>query len=251
MNVNDIVEFKKTKNRYRIAGFGRMKVPNAKGWVDSVVYENFQDFDEKLGYVGPKDVKIYTRELKDFEAKFEISVPKVQVFNSQDGKMIYDFGLPELVLARYFDEGYGLRTSVHLSEEGLKNVPMFCQTLAGDILIGGMKTADERIEQKLLDAIKKDIKAGIFEKNTVGLSEIQNLLYFLCIPDDEKKDETPVPEEKPVGVPDDETEEPLNPNEILNEITATEKPLEGIKETPVVDDQEDDDDPIDDEDEQE
>lgn len=246
MNVNDIVEFKKTKNRYRIAGFGRMKVPNAKGWVDSVVYENFQDFDEKFGYVGPKEVKIYTRELKDFEEKFEISVPKVQIFNSQDGKMIYDFGMPEVVLARYFDEGYGLRASITIPEEYQKNVPTFCQILAGDILIGGMKTADERISQKLLDAIKKDIKAGVFEKTTVGLSEIQNLLYFLCIPDNEKDEE-----KKPVEVEDDdEADEPLDPTSIIEEVDK-QPSSEQIPAPKNDQEDEDEDDEVDDEDEQE
>lgn len=227
MNVNDIVEFKKTKNRYRVAGFGRMKVPGQKGWLDSVVYENFQDYDEILGYVAPKEIKIYTREKEDFEAKFEPSIPKVQVFNTQDGRMIYDFGLPENVLARYFDEGYGLAGSLTISDEAKKNLPMFCQGLAGDILIGSMKTADDRISQKLLDAIKKDIKSGVFAKNAQGMAEIQNLLYFLCIPDDsEKKNEEEAP--KIEEVPEEESQPLDNVAEILDD----------QKEEPEVDDQE-------------
>ena len=194
MNVNDIVEFKKTKNRYRVAGFGRMKVPGQKGWLDSVVYENYQDYDETLGYVAPKEVKIYTREKTEFESKFEPSIPKVQFFNTQDGKMIYDFGLPESVLVRYFDEGFGLARSLTISDEAKKNLPLFCQTLSGDILIGDMRVADERLTQKLLDALRKDIKEGVFAKNVQGMAEIQNLLYFLSIPDDSEKKE----EEKPV-----------------------------------------------------
>jgi hypothetical protein len=189
MNVNDIVEFKKTKNRYRIAGFGRMKTPGSKDWLDSVIYENFQDYDETLGYVSPKEVKIYTREKEEFEEKFEVSVPKVQVYDTRDGRMIYDFGLPENVLARYFDEGFGLGGSLKLSDEAKKNIPAFCQALAGDILIGGMTKADDRIDSKLLDTIKKDIKAGVFKKSTQGMVEIQNLLYFLCIPDTPKEGE--------------------------------------------------------------
>ena len=230
MNVNDIVEFKKTKNRYRIAGFGRMKVPGSKEWLDSVVYENYQDRDEVLGYVSPKEVKIYTREKADFEEKFEQSIPKVQVFNTQDGRMIYDFGLPENVLARYFEEGYGLAGSLTISDEAKKNLPMFCQNLAGDILIGGLKKADDRISQKLLDAIQKDIKAGTFKKASQGLAEIQNLLYFLCIPDDSQK------EENKEGVDEDDQEE-ATPIENVTEVLDSEPEAREVEEEDDEDDQ--------------
>ena len=51
-----------------------------------------------------------------------------------------------------------------------------------------MKEADDRITPELLDSLRKDIKAGVFKKSSEGLAHIQNLLYFLSIPDESEKD---------------------------------------------------------------
>ena len=222
MNVNDIVEFKRTKNRYRIAGFGKMKDPNGKDWLDSVVYENFQIYKEEFGYVPPEKSEIFTRELKDFESKFELSIPKVQIFDSRDGRMVYDFGLGEFILSRYFDNGFGLRNHIKYSEEKDGDVGIFCQRLAGDILIGEMKKADGRISQELLDAIRKDIKGGVFPKTTSGLGQIQNLLYFLSIPESKKEEETAA-EGEPISEPLENIEEVLTQEEPKEETPVEEQ----------------------------
>ena len=181
MKVNDIVESKKTKNRYRVAGTGKMKLPGDDTWLDSVVYESFQDYAEDSGYVAPKETVVYIREMADFESEFEPSVPKIQIFDKNTGNYIYDFGISENLLVKYFEAGFGLRSSV-LYKESLGDLPTFCQILAGDILIGGMDKADERISQELLDAIRGDVESGTFGRTAKGMIELQNLLYFLAIP---------------------------------------------------------------------
>lgn len=187
MKVNEIYEFKKTKNRYRIAGFGQMKAPGDGKWIDSVIYESFQEFKE--GDYFPAEPKVYVRESKEFEEKFERSIPAVQIFDSQTGQMLYNFGMSEATLAKYFDGGFGGRKHVKYTDgEGKPDLPTFCQILAGDILIGNMKEADDRITPELLDSLRKDIKAGVFKKSSEGLAHIQNLLYFLSIPDESEKD---------------------------------------------------------------
>lgn len=220
MNINDIVEFKKTKNRYRIAGFGKMKNPSTGEWIDSVVYENFQTYVEKFGYTAPEKSEVFIREKEDFESKFELSIPKVQVFNynpqTNTRQLIYDFGVGEFILSKYFDKGFGLRTAVKYTEE-MGDTNRFCQTLAGDILIGEMKKADSRISQALLDEIRKDIKTGTFKKNITGLGEIQNLLYFLSVPgnDEETKEEETQTEEEKLPIPEEtkDTEEVVGQEE--------------------------------------
>jgi len=82
MRIGDVVEFKKTKNRYRIAGFGRMKSPGNGKWVDAVIYETFMDYDPDEEEYTKVEPTVYIRELEDFEDKFEISLPKVQIYNS-------------------------------------------------------------------------------------------------------------------------------------------------------------------------
>ena len=220
MNINDIVEFKKTKNRYRIAGFGKMKDPGSGEWIDSVVYENFQTYVEKFGYVAPEKHEVFIREKEDFESKFELSIPKIQVFNynpqTQTRQLIYDFGIGEFILSKYFDKGLGLRSAVKYTEE-MGDLNMFCQTLAGDILIGEMRKADSRISQELLDEIKKDIKVGTFKKNVTGLSEIQSLLYFLAVPGDNNEE----PKDAEEVMDTTETDETLEPK--LEEPKAEEK----------------------------
>ena len=80
MKIGDIVEFKKTKNRYRIAGYGRMKDPKGNGWFDAVIYETYMDYDpDEDDYNRATTSNIYVREKDDFEEKFEFSTPKVQI----------------------------------------------------------------------------------------------------------------------------------------------------------------------------
>lgn len=184
MNINDIVEFKESKNRYRIAGFGQMKDPTTGNWLDSVVYESFQDYVPDYGYVAPKEVVAYIRELKDFSSNFEPSIPKIQIIDSSTSKYVYNFGVPEILLAKYFDLGYGLGTSLYPGGEDHQE---FSKKLAWNIMSGKVKKDDTRIDPKLLEEIKKDIKAGKFSDSLEGLTQIQNLLYFLCIPGKEEE----------------------------------------------------------------
>ncbi len=178
MKVEDIVEFKKTKNRYRIAGFGRMKNPSNGKWVDSVIYEAISEYKEDYGYI-PTERGVYIREKSDFEEKFEQSVPAVQIMDSRTGQFIYDFGVPEFLLAKYFDLGYA--GSVNYKPESGIEADKFCYNLAFNILVCDQEKADEKIPQELLDEIRGDIKAGKFKKTPEGVSELQSLLFFLSI----------------------------------------------------------------------
>lgn len=182
MRIGDVVEFKKTKNRYRIAGFGRMKSPGNGKWVDAVIYETFMDYDPDEEEYTKVEPTIYIRELEDFEDKFEISLPKVQIYNSETGQPLYDFGVSEKLLSEYFDRGQGGAKSIHV-EVKPENMAIeaWCQTLAGDILIAGMNKEDNRISQEVLDQIRKDLDAGRFGKGVTALAQIQMLLFFLTI----------------------------------------------------------------------
>lgn len=191
MKINDIVEFKKTKNRYRIAGFGRMKDPKGNGWFDAVIYETYMDYDpDEDDYVKSGTSNVYVREKDDFENKFEISIPKVQVYNSETGQPIYEFGVSEKLLSTYFEMGFGGNKAIHSETKAPStSLEAWCQTLAGDILIGGMNTADERLTQEVLEKIKADLADGKFGENIVALGQIQMLIFFLTIPMD-----SPAPE---------------------------------------------------------
>ena len=191
MKINDIVEFKKTKNRYRIAGFGRMKDPKGNGWFDAVIYETYMDYDpDEDDYVKSGTSNIYVREKDDFENKFEISIPKVQVYNAETGQPIYEFGVSEKLLSTYFEMGFGGNKAIHSETKAPStSLEAWCQTLAGDILIGGMNTADERLTQEVLEQIKADLANGKFGENIVALGQIQMLIFFLTIPMD-----SPAPE---------------------------------------------------------
>jgi hypothetical protein len=182
MKIGDIVEFKKTKNRYRIAGFGRMRNPGNGKWVDAAIYEAYMDYDPDEDDYTKTDPSVYIRELEDFEDKFELSIPKVQIYNSETGQPLYDFGVSEKVLSEYFGRGQGGGTQVHI-EVKPENVAVeaWCQTLAGDILIAGMNKEDERISQEVLDQIRNDLNSGKFGTGVSALAQIQMLLFFLTI----------------------------------------------------------------------
>lgn len=216
MKIGDIVEFKKTKNRYRIAGYGRMKDPKGNGWFDAVIYETYMDYDpDEDDYNRAATSNIYVREKDDFEEKFEFSIPKVQIYSSETGQPIYEFGVSEKLLSTYFDLGFGGNRSIHSNvKDPNTSIEAWCQTLAGDILIGEMNTADERLTQEVLDQIKSDLAAGKFGENIVALGKIQMLIFFLTIPMDasaaEPVEEGAVPEfdaEAPAEVPVEEVSE--------------------------------------------
>lgn len=190
MKVEDIVEFKKTKNRYRVAGFGRMKSPSDGKWVDSVIYEALSEWKEGYGYL-PTERNVFIREAKDFEEKFEPSIPIVQVMDSRTGQYIYDFGVPEVLLGKYFEKGFS--GQVNYSPDLKIDVDKFCYNIAFDIIVGDLKKADGRLSQELLDEIRKDIKAGeSFKKTPEGITELQSLLFFLSL-------KTTQPAEEPAG----------------------------------------------------
>jgi hypothetical protein len=200
MKIGDIVEFKKTKNRYRIAGFGRMKNPGNGRWTDAVIYESFMDYDpDEDDYVKSIEPSVYIREKEDFEDKFEPSIPKVQIYNSETGQPLYDFGVSEKLLSTYFDLGLGGAKHVLVDKKpDNMTIEVWCQTLAGDILISGMTKADERISQEILDQIRKDIDSGKFGTGVAALAQIQMLLFFLTIRTNEEPEQNS--EEKPEGV---------------------------------------------------
>lgn len=191
MKIGDIVEFKKTKNRYRIAGFGRMKDPNGSKWSDAVIYETYMDYDPDEGdYTKASTIDVFIREKTDFDEKFEISIPMVQIYNSETGQPVYEFGVSERLLKEYFDLGFGGGKSIKASTKDPKvSIDVWCQTLAGDIVIGGMKTADERLTQEVLEKIRKDMEEKKFGENIVALSQIQMLVFFLTIPIDDSSEE--------------------------------------------------------------
>lgn len=212
MKIGDIVEFKKTKNRYRIDGFGRMKNPGNGKWHDAVIYEQFMDYDPDEDDYTKSEPSVYIREKEDFEDKFEPSIPKVQIYNSETGQPIYDFGVSEKLLSRYFEAGFAGMTSVHPEtkrpNEGLDS---WCQSLAGDIIIGGMTTSDTRIDQPLLDQIRKDLAEGNFGKGVEALAKIQMLIFFLTIRTQEPQSEEP---REGINVSEvTEEEEPKEPEE--------------------------------------
>ena len=202
MKIGDIVEFKKTKNRYRIAGYGRMKDPKGNGWFDAVIYETYMDYDpDEDDYMKTGSFNIYVREKDDFESKFEFSIPKVQVYNSDTGQPIYEFGVSEKLLSTYFEEGFGGNKAIHSETKAPStSLEAWCQTLAGDILIGGMTTADERLTQEVLEKIRTDLADGKFGENIVALGQIQMLIFFLTVPMD-----SPAPE----GIIEEPVEEPI------------------------------------------
>lgn len=211
MKVNDIFEFKKTKNRYRVLGFGSMKDPSDGEWLDSVIYEPYQEYKKGAGYVPYTNKKIYVRETADFLDRFTPSIPPIQIIGP-DGGLVYEFGVSEEILSRYFTDGFGMGKEVH-GPADMRLLGEFAQSLGADIMLTDMKKADERISQGLLDAIRKDIKAGVFSKNLGGLREVQNLIYFLSIPQyqEEEKEVANDPNieeveiyRKPEGVPDSE-----------------------------------------------
>ena len=210
MKIGDIVEFKKTKNRYRIAGFGRMKNPGNGKWLDSVIYEQYMDYDpDEDDYSKSIGGGVFIREKEDFEDKFEYSIPKVQIYNSETGQPVYEFGVSEKLLSKYFEAGFAGSTSVHPeTKKENETFENWCQSLAGDILIGGMTTADLRIEQPLLDQIRKDLEAGNFGKGVSALASIQMLIFFLTVrTQEEQQPQEPTEALDPETV-DDETEEP-------------------------------------------
>ena len=182
MRIGDIVEFKKTKNRYRIAGFGRMKNPGNGKWLDSVIYEQYMEYDPETDDYTKMEPSVYIREKTDFEDKFELSIPKVQIYNSDTGQPIYEFGVSEKLLSEYFDLGFYGQKHVFLDKKPENmSIDAWCQNLAGDILIGGMKEADERITQEVLDRINSDLAGGRFGSGINALSQIQMLVFFLTV----------------------------------------------------------------------
>lgn len=209
MKVNDIFEFKKTKNRYRVLGFGSMKDPSDGEWLDSVIYESYQEYKKGIGYLPYLNKKIYIREIADFLDKFTPSIPPIQIIGP-DGGLVYEFGVSEELLSRYFTDGYGMANHVH-GPDDMGLLAEFAQNLGADIMLVEMKKADDRISQDLLDVIRKDIKSGVFKKNLGGLRELQNLLYFLSLPQyqEEEVKKNPDVEEveiyrKPDSLPDSE-----------------------------------------------
>lgn len=74
MYKNSIVEFTKTKNRYKILQFdSKMKDPTTRKWLDSVIYQECKKFNSLTKeYINIDNGKIYVREKKDFLRKFEL-----------------------------------------------------------------------------------------------------------------------------------------------------------------------------------
>jgi hypothetical protein len=213
MKIGDIVEFKKTKNRYRIAGFGRMKNPGNGRWTDAVIYEQFMNYDPDEDDYTKSEPTVYIREQEDFEDKFEPSIPKVQIYNSETGQPLYDFGVSEKPLATYFDMGFGGAKHVLLDKKPANmSIESWCQNLAGDILISGITKADERLSQEVLDQIRKDIGLGAFGSGISALAQIQMLLFFLTVRTNEEPEGEV--EEKPEDVIiNEETTEEVVPEE--------------------------------------
>ena len=183
MKIGDIVEFKKTKNRYRIAGFGRMKNPGNGKWLDSVIYEQYMEYSQETDDYKKTEPSVYIREKEDFEDKFEPSIPKVQIYNSETGQPLYDFGVSEKLLSEYFDAGLAGQKHIFLESTKPENMTIeaWCQNLAGDILIGGKKEADDRITQEALDRINADLADGKFGSGITALGQIQMLIFFLTV----------------------------------------------------------------------
>lgn len=207
MNTGEIYEFKKTKNRYRIAGFGRMKNPGNGKWLDAVIYESYMDYDPDTDDYTKSEISAYVREKEDFEDKFELSIPKVQIYNSETGQPLYEFGMSEKLLSEYFNSGFGGAKHVFLDKKPENmTIEAWCQRIAGDIVISGMTTADERLSQEVLDKIKEDLAAGKFDSGIEALSQIQMLLFFLTIRINEGPKEN-VPEEGSIGVEEEEVKE--------------------------------------------
>jgi len=69
-----IVEFIKTKNHYEILNEALMKNPETRKWQDCVIYQQYENFDDKaeVWYPVIENALIFVREKTDFWNKFKL-----------------------------------------------------------------------------------------------------------------------------------------------------------------------------------
>lgn len=72
INKNTIVKFKRTGNLYLVLECEcKMKHPETREWISSVIYRGYK-VKVADGYIDDPEKKVWVRELKDFQDKFEV-----------------------------------------------------------------------------------------------------------------------------------------------------------------------------------
>ena len=70
---NSIVEFWRTKNRYKVLNMNsKMKHPETGDWIPAVIYQEYKVLDKTGEYIETTNGQVYIREKTDFINKFSL-----------------------------------------------------------------------------------------------------------------------------------------------------------------------------------